>query len=378
MHSIDFSKFRFVAYASVLFAFFYGESVFAQYQNNAYELMLNQWEGSLQGYRQQFWIWTRRTFFSLMLIELVISGCIFAMQPGGGDVVAFGGFLLPRLLIFGFFMMIFDGGFGYAQLIVRSFTESGENVTGFSLTPDGILEHGLNLTKKMTKDASWWSGGKVVIGAAAMVAMILFAAIAANVMIAILEAYIVLTAGVITLAFLGSSYTREWGMGYFRFAIATGVKLLAMIILVGVGFDVLSSLFPEDAEVNGDKALALIGTLFLVYKISLSVPNAAAGMVAGHANGGMGFINANVAAMSNTLKSSASSAGGAIKAGYTAASSAKNAGKVGGGVMKGAGVMASTFKGEAVSSLRGDGAGASGNSMGQRVANSLRAQAGGQ
>lgn len=218
----------------------------------------------------------------------------------------------------------------------------------------------------------------MVIGAAAMVAMILFAAIAANVMIAILEAYIVLTAGVITLAFLGSSYTREWGMGYFRFAIATGVKLLAMIILVGVGFDVLSSLFPEDAEVNGDKALALIGTLFLVYKISLSVPNAAAGMVAGHANGGMGFINANVAAMSNTLKSSASSAGGAIKAGYTAASSAKNAGKVGGGVMKGAGVMASTFKGEAVSSLRGDGAGASGNSMGQRVANSLRAQAGGQ
>jgi len=379
--SINFTAFRVVSYIAIMTALFFTDLAYADFADNTYDQLMQNWEQTTGNFRGKFRDWTRNTFYALMTIELVISAIIFAFQPGGGDIVAFAGFLVPRILIFGFFIYLFKFGFAIAYLIIKGFVESGELAVGngFRLSPDGIIDYGLKLTREMTEKTSWWSGEKFIIGLSALFAMGLFSIIAANVLIALAEMYIVLTAGIITLALLGSSYTRDWALGYFRYTIGSGLKLLAMIVIIGVGFEAIRTFFPHGRPIEGDHVLAMISTLIVIYKLSLSVPDAAASMINGNAGGAMNYMDVRSLASSNSLSNSLKSVAGAIKgAGKTTvntASAVGNAGKVGGGVAGGAAALGKTVAAQAGARARGDGSGAAGSSFSGQVASSLRSQA---
>ena len=64
---------------------------------------------------------------------------------------------------------------------------------------------------------------------------IIFAMIAANMVVVLAEIYILTVVGAFLLGFMGAAITRDYAIGYFRYTIAVSFKLLIMQVIVGLG-----------------------------------------------------------------------------------------------------------------------------------------------
>lgn len=357
-----------------------GDIAQAQIVNNPHSGILEEFESLQVDMRSRFRDLGATLFWGLITIEFVVSASIFAFR--GGDIAGFGAMLLPRLFIIGIFVFLFRNGSAVADLIVASFTTAGTGAAGVGLSPDAIFEHGLALGRELIDQGGFFD--QIIVGVLAIITTVMFALIAANVMIAIAEVYVVLTAGVLLLGFLGSSWTRDYAMGYFRFAIASGVKLLSMQVIIGIGFAAIQRFFPVGSEsIEFDSVLAMIGTLFLIFLLSAQLPATAAAMVGGFASGGIGFlaqgqaqltsINANTRNVANSLSKIANSGSSAA---YNAGSSVKSAGIIGGGVGGAAATLGKAVGGDLKTSAASIAKGNGGQvgSIGSRVADNLRSQ----
>jgi len=383
MSDVNLKWFRWVSLFSILFVFLVGDIASAQgVINNPHSDLLDKFEAVQWGMRASFKQWGERLFFGLLTIEFVIAASIYAFQPGGGDIAGFAGMLIPRLFIMGAYIFLFRYGYLIADVIVASFLQAGDMAAGVRLSPDAVFEHGLQISRTMIDEKGFFDG--IIVGITAIVMALIFSMVAANVMIALAELYIVLTAGVMVLGFLGSSWTREYAMGYFRFAIASGVKLLSMQILIGIGFQLIQQMFPHDhTNYEFDYVLAMVGSVMLVYLLSSTLPQTAANMISGHANGGIGFLSTGGAALtsiaSNTKVANSllnKAVNGGAGAAYNAGSSVKSAGAIGGGVTGAAATLGKAIGKDAAASVSSIAKGQGGQvgSMGQRVADGLRSQ----
>ena len=330
------AKHRVLMYLCVFGLLIFCDFAFAQrvvVADNEIGRMLTALQTTSAGMRDQFRDWTSYLFYSLVLVEFTIGAIKLSMESGGADISEFASFLVPRLIMIGLFVYLFRWGYPVAHVIVNSFVQAGEATAGIQLTPDGIFEYGVKLSQNITARGGILSFDGVVIFLMSAITVGLFSLIAANVMIAMAELYIVLTAGVLLLGFLGASATRQWAIGYFRFAVASGLKFVAMIVLVGIVINSLETTFPQDAPVSMDSVGVMIGMLVIGFMLTKSVPSAAASMVAGTSSGGMGFVTG---ATGQATSSGAKTAYNVIKnTGKSGISAGKSIGKIGGGIASG-------------------------------------------
>ena len=63
-----------------------------------------------------------------------------------------------------------------------------------------------------------------------------FAIIAGQLLITLIESYIVIGAGVFMLGFTGSRWTLVFGEKYVGYAVSIGIKLFMLELIVGLGF----------------------------------------------------------------------------------------------------------------------------------------------
>ena len=76
----------------------------------------------------------------------------------------------------------------------------------------------------------------------AVVIFIAYLAIAIQFVVAMVESYLVIGAGVIFLGFGGSRWTAAYVERYIAYAVSVGMKILVLYLLVGAGMTRLSGL----------------------------------------------------------------------------------------------------------------------------------------
>jgi type IV secretion system protein TrbL len=173
--------------------------------------------------------------------------------------------------------------------VIQSFSQAGATASGLSdLSPTGVFDQGLALANKIlnaTADLGLLDGffASLIAGITALVVVIAFAIIAAQLLVALVESFIVIGAGVLFLGFAGSRWTKFFTERYLSYIASVGVKLFVLYLIMGVGMGIAERWMPV-LERGGFSPIPFFyvmgGSLVFVF-LTWHIPSVAGSMMAG-------------------------------------------------------------------------------------------------
>ena len=97
------------------------------------------------------------------------------------------------------------------------------------------------------------------------------------------ESYVVVYAGLIFLAFGAMEWSRDMSIGYYKTILAYGIKLMATLLLAGIGLSILlfSRVFKLKLARGGGSDIMNLGVALITSAILLGIIGKAPGVVAG-------------------------------------------------------------------------------------------------
>ncbi|GKT16299.1 P-type conjugative transfer protein TrbL [Acidovorax sp. SUPP2522] len=295
-------------------------------------------------------------FWTLGTISMVVTFGFMALRKA--DIGEFFAEFIKFILFFGFFLWLLRNGPNFATSIIQSLARIGEQASGFSsITPSSIVDVGFMIWKQAIRNLSAWSPIDSFIGAVLSAGiLLLLAVIAVNMLLLLVSGWLLSYAGIFFLGFGGSRWTSDMAINYYKTVLGVAVQIMTMVLLVGIGNDLLSSFYARmntgtlNFEELGVMLVFCLALLMLVNR----VPPLVAGVITGSSVGGAGGIGnfgagaamgavmgaatmaagAASVAGSAVLGGAASAAGGAsaIKAAYSKASAASSESGGGGGM----------------------------------------------
>jgi len=183
-----------------------------------------------------------RIFWVLVAIQLTWTAMWWVLdrEDGLGALAS----LLRQVVAIGFFYALLVNGGTWIPAVTQSFSQAGAAAAGITnLSPTGVFDQGLALANKIL-NATAARGlldkflASVLAGITALVVVIAFAIIAAQLLVVLVESFIVIGAGVLFLGFAGSQWTRFFTERYLSYVASVGVKLFVLYLIMGVGMGI--------------------------------------------------------------------------------------------------------------------------------------------
>ena len=299
-----------------------------------------------------------------------------------------------RLVMFvGFFLALILNADTWSAAVIEGFMWAGNQAAGASITgdinPAAILERGFILGGRII-DAS----GRLTFLAfaiLALVALVLYALIAAYALLVMAEMYIVTAAGVLLLGFGGSQWTDDYAKRYITYCVSVGAKLYVLFLIVGLGEQFIYNWAMKEDKSQLAVVLAIIGVLVMLVLLVKMLPDIIQGIINGTSIGsgtpsvtgmaaaaGGAAIGATVGAAGGAMAvSEASKLAGEQLGGAAAAGGSSPGGKSGPGRMAHAAQTMKNLGGAAKQTLGGRMMGdynASHGSFGGSMAQQMRAE----
>src|SRR3982074_3408877 len=205
-----------------------------------YKGLQNAWITKLLGAAQ-------RLFFLLAGIEVAWSFTLLAIEKA--DFQALTATIVRKIMWIGIFYAILlygvtPGGGGWIPAIINSFHILGQDASFVGpLGPDAIVGFGVNMSIDLLaslKAANFLTSfaTSMALVFCAVVVFIAYLAIAIQFVVALVESYLVIGAGVIFLGCGGSRWTAAYVERYVAYAVSVGMKILVLYLLVGAGMTV--------------------------------------------------------------------------------------------------------------------------------------------
>src|SRR5438093_7397245 len=124
---------------------------------------------------------------------------------------------------------------------------------------------------------------RLIAGITAIVVVIAFAIIAAQLLVVLVEGFIVIGAGILFLGFAGSRWTKFFTERYLSYLASVGVKLFVLYLIMGVGMGIAARWMPI-LERGGFSPIPFFhvmgGSLVFVF-LTWHIPSVAGSMMAG-------------------------------------------------------------------------------------------------
>jgi len=183
-----------------------------------------------------------RIFWVLVAIQLTWTAMWWVLdrEDGLGALAS----LLRQVVAIGFFYALLLNGGTWIPAVTQSFSQAGAAAAGITnLNPTGVFDQGLALANRIL-NATAARGlldkflASVLAGITALVVVIAFAIIAAQLLVVLVESFIVIGAGVLFLGFAGSQWTRFFTERYLSYVASVGVKLFVLYLIMGVGMGI--------------------------------------------------------------------------------------------------------------------------------------------
>ncbi|MFV8826137.1 P-type conjugative transfer protein TrbL [Thauera sp. WH-2] len=258
-------------------------------------------------------------FWTLGTISLVITFGFMALRKA--DIGEFFAEFIRFILFFGFFLWLLRNGPALANSIIQSLARVGEQASGVaSVTPSGIVDIGFMILKQALGNSSVWSPVDSFIGVALSVGiLILLALIAVNMLLLLVSGWLLMYAGIFFLGFGGSRWTSDMAINYYKTVLGVAVQIMAMVLLVGIGNDLLSSFYGRmnTGTLNFEELAVMLVFCVALLMLVNRVPPLAAGIITGSSVGGAGGIGnfGAGAAIGTAMTAAGMATGGAAMAG---------------------------------------------------------------
>jgi type IV secretion system protein TrbL len=281
----------------------------------------------------------------LVAIDITLAGLFWAFM-GEDNVVAQ---LIRKVLYVGFFALLLSNFQGLADIVFQSFAGLGLKASGASLTaadlmrPGFVASTGFTASKPLLEKAGELIGFTTffsnfvtiaVLMLAWVIVLLAFFVLSVQLFITIIEFKLTVLAGFVLVPFALFGQTAFLAERVLGNVISSGIKLMVLAIVVGIGASLFGTVIRPTGEVTLTQAASCILAAIAVFGLAIYVPAIAAGLISGAPQLGAGAAVATTAALGGAgvagglaATGAARLAGGAAGSGTRAAASL--AGRVG-------------------------------------------------
>lgn len=301
-------------------------------------------------------------FWTLVVISMVWTFGMMALRKA--DLGEFFAEFARFTITTGFFWWLLRNGPKFAMDIINSMRTLAAQASGQAreLTPSRTVDIGWDIVVKAADNYSVLSpidNLSIFLITAAILACM--AVVGANVLITLVNAWILAYAGIFVLGFGGARWTSDIAINYFRSVLGIGLKLLTITLLVGIAVTIMDSYYANLSQGAPVRELLLVFVVALVLALLIhSVPNVIAGLVPGGATAtGVGSFSTG-AAVGVAAGAVAGAATAGVAAAGGAAAVAAAASKANANVAAGTDVLAGMFGGGGSGGSGGGGGGVAG------------------
>lgn len=253
------------------------------------------WEGALQSFASG-------TFTILVGMEL--SWAAFKLAFRGADVSEWLAEIVNQILFLGFFFALLENSVTWGQTIVDSFRQAAGAAGGTGIAPSNVFAAGVSLAGKIMSQMSLWSPeASVALVIAGLVIEVCFALIAAFMVLALVESYLIISMGVIFMAFGGSRWTKDFAVSTVRYTVSVGAKLFVLQLLVSIGTGLITDWANTFNDVTANSLCILVGCSIVMLALVKVLPETM-----------QHIVNGSSMASGSALVGAAAAVGGAVGA----------------------------------------------------------------
>lgn len=259
-------------------------------------------------------------FWTLVVISMVWTFGMMALRKA--DIGEFFAEFTRFTITTGFFWWLLINGPGFAMDIINSLRNIAAEASGLprGLNPSTPIDIAFDIIAKAASSYSITSPmDNLSIFLTTLAILACMAIVAANVLLALVTAWIIAYAGIFVLGFGGSRWTSDIAVNYFRSVAGIALKIMTMTLLVGIAVSIIDGYHSDLSEGAPMDELLVIFVVSLVMVILVnSVPNVVAGLIPG----GGGAASAGSSFSAGALIGGAVGAGAAVASGGAALGSA--------------------------------------------------------
>ncbi|ULF91218.1 P-type conjugative transfer protein TrbL [Vibrio alginolyticus] len=264
------------------------------------------WTGVITNYAS--WL-----FWLLGTISLVWTGGTLLLRQA--DIREFFAELIRFIMTFGFFLWLLRNGPVFATSIIDSLRIIGAEAAGLprELTPSEPISIALDIVAKSGNAYSFSSPfDSLAIFIITLLIVVCMTIVSANVLVALVSAWVLCYAGIFVLGFGGSRWTSDIAINYFRNVLGLALKLMTMTLMIGIAMSIMDSFLVNLSDDAPMRELLVIFIVALVLVLLIhSVPNIVAGLIPG-AGAAASSGNISAGAMAGVAMTTGGMAAGAV------------------------------------------------------------------
>jgi type IV secretion system protein TrbL len=280
----------------------------------------------------------------LVAIDITLAGLFWA--PMGEDNVP--AQLIRKVLYVGFFALLLGNFKSLADIVFQSFAGLGLKASGTTLTsadlmrPGFVASAGYAAAKPLLEKAGELIGITTffsnfvtiaVLMLGWLIVLLAFFMLSVQLFITIIEFKLTVLAGFVLVPFALFGQTAFLAERVLGNVISSGIKLMVLAIVVGIGASIFGTLVRPTSEITLTQAASTILAAIAVFGLALFIPGLAAGLVTGAPQLGAGSAVATTAALGGAaIAGGLLASGGARLASRTAGSGIRAAASLSGRV----------------------------------------------
>jgi len=268
--------------------------------------LVNAFQAATAGWFGALFPIARNLFFTLAAIEVVWAASWWVVERDDPTQIFVQ--FLQRVIAIGFFLAVLTFADVWVPALIDGFATAGRTAGGLpELNPSTVIDQGIAVASTLIAGislAGWFTspGGNVVAAIASLLTFLAFVIIAGQLALSLIEMYIVIGGGVLLLGFAGSRWTMPFAERYLGYAVAIGIKLFVLYLIIGVGTALAASWAPTLAGAGTSPAdlFAILGASVVYMIVSWQIPSFASSMIAGSVNLTLGSALYTGASMATT------------------------------------------------------------------------------
>jgi len=286
---------------------------------NVLDQIVSQFQSRSAGWESTLRSFAMNTFGILASIELAWAA--FKLAFRGSDVSEWLAEIVNQILFLGFFLALLENSVTWGTAIVNSFRQAAGAAGGGGIAPSDVFAAGVKIAAQVLNQMSFWhpeaSAGLIVAG---IVIEVCFALMAAFMVLALVESYLIISMGVIFMAFGGSRWTKDFAVSTVRYTVSVGAKLFVLQLLVSIGTGLIQSWADSFTDVTDASLCILIGCSIVMLALVKVLPETMQRIVNGSSMasgsalvGAAAAVGAGVGAIGAGMFGSGAMAGNALR-----------------------------------------------------------------
>ena len=279
----------------------------------------------------------------LVAIDITMAGIFWAMHGDENVPVQ----LIRKVLYVGFFALLLNNFKGLADIVFQSFAGLGLKASGTAMTATDLMRPGFVASAGFTASRPLLEKAGELIGIttffsnfvtiavlllAWVIVLLAFFVLAVQLFIAIIEFKLTTLAGFVLVPFALFGQTAFLAERVLGNVISSGIKLMVLAIVVGIGSSIFGTLVRPTADITLTQAASTILAAIAVFGLAIFVPGIAAGLITGAPQLGAGAAVATTAAAGGTV----------VAGGMLASGAARLAGRASGAAIRAAASLTGT------------------------------------